>query len=77
MDIEKQKLTDDVLENTELVRLCKKSYITKDDLIDIIQKLNFTEVANFSITCITGYKIELDSDGDKNVRTYSFDINLE
>lgn len=76
MDTEQMKKTNDMLDDALLIKKTKESYISKEAIIDLISSLDFTEVSYFNIECITGYRIKLDSKGEKYVSPYSFEIDI-
>lgn len=55
----------------------KKSYITKEELINILTNMDFCYVENYDIKLITGFKIKIEDTGEeylyplgKNIRYY-------
>lgn len=56
----------EMLNDSILIKATKDSYMKKEDLIKIIE----------NITCITGYKINVNSDGNKYVTTLSFEVDI-
>lgn len=55
----------------------RNSYMKKQDLIDMITKLNFDAVKEIKLECITSYEyIPGDDEHDSRVKTYGFDINI-
>ena len=75
MDREKMKLTDEVIENDKLIQLSKESYITKEELIKILEELNCIAFKSITLNCITGFKVAY-NENEKYVKTYGFDINI-
>lgn len=67
----------EVFENNEMVKQVKQSYITKENLIKLIESLSFTEVKEFSMFCITSYKINVNEKGNKYVDKLGFDIRID
>ena len=72
MNIEKYEL-----EDTELLVLAEKSYITKEKLIEFINALDFERVKDFSMQVITGYRIRINNEGKKYVDTLGYDIRID
>lgn len=67
----------EMLKDSLLIKATKDSYMKKEDLIKMIENLNFTEIENIRLSCITGYKIKVNNNGNKYVQTlgFEFDIN--
>lgn len=67
----------EMLNDSLLIKATKDSYMKKEDLIKMIENLNFTEIENIRLSCITGYKIKVNNNGNKYVQTlgFEFDIN--
>ena len=42
----------------------------------MIENLNFSEVENIRISCITGYKIKVNDNGNKYVQTLGFKVDI-
>ena len=59
------------------IKACKNSYLKKEDLIKILEDLNFTEVKDIRLTCITGYQIKVNDKGDKYIYPLGFEINID
>ncbi len=64
------------LEDTELIELTEKSYMTKEKLIEFINTLDFKQVKDFSLEVITGYRIKINDDNEKYVSTIGYDIHI-
>lgn len=56
-----------------------KSYITKDEFINMLNNLHFEYVKHLHIDLITGYLIETDPDNPKeqDTRPLYYTINIE
>ena len=67
----------ETFENAYIIKQAKHSYISKEDLINLIESLNFTEVTDFSMFCITSYKIVKNEKGNKYVDKLGFDIKID
>lgn len=59
--------------DVQLIKSTKASYLSKEDLIKMIQELNFGEVKSLSLEVITGYRIE----ENRNVTTLGYDIRID
>ncbi len=66
-----------MLNDSILIKASKDSYLKKEDLIHMLENLNFTEVKDFSVTCITGYKIKTNDKNEKYVQTLGYDIRID
>lgn len=75
--MENKEELNEVFENNEMVKQVKQSYMTKQDLINLIESLTFTEVTDFSMFCITSYKIAKNEKGNKYVDKLGFDIKID
>lgn len=73
MNKENQELLNDSI----LIKASKDSYLKKEDLIKMLENLNFTEVKDIRISFITGYQIRKNDKGNKYVQTLGYDINIE
>lgn len=67
----------ELLNDSLLIKASKDSYLKKEDLIHMLENLNFTEVKDFSVTCITGYKIKTNDKNEKYVQTLGYDIRID
>ena len=68
--------TKELLNDSLLIKATKGSYMKKEDLIKMIENLNFSEVENIRISCITGYKIKVNDNGNKYVQTLGFEVDI-
>ena len=59
--------------DVQLIKSTRASYLSKEDLIKMIQELNFGEVKSLSLEVITGYRIE----ENRNVTTLGYDIRID
>lgn len=66
----------ELLNDSLLIKALKDSYLKKEDLIKMIENLNFSEVENIRISCITGYKIKVNDNGNKYVQTLGFKVDI-
>ena len=69
--------TKEMLNDNLLIKATKDSYMKKEDLIKMIENLNFSEIENVRISCITGYKIKVNDNGNKYVQTLGYDIRID
>ena len=67
----------ELLNDSILIKATKDSYLKKEDLIKMLENLNFTEVKDVSITCITGYKIKTNDKNEKYVQSLGYDIRID
>lgn len=75
--MENKEELNETFENDCMIKQAKNSYISKEDLIKLIESLNFTEVTDFSMFCITSYKIKKNEHGNKYVDKLGFDIKID
>lgn len=68
--------TKEMLNDNLLIKATKDSYMKKEDLIKMIENLNFDEVESIRLSCITGYKIKINDNGNKYVQSLGFDVNI-
>ena len=68
--------TKEILNDNLLIKATKDSYMKKEDLIKMIENLNFNEVESIRLSCITGYKITIKDNGNKYVQSLGFDVNI-
>lgn len=61
----------------EDIELIKKSYITKEELLEMITKLDFIAVKSLSLYAITGYHINVNRDGNDYLDTYCKEIRID
>ena len=66
----------EMLNDSLLIKATKASYMKKEDLLKMIEILNFSEVEEIKIFCITGYKIKVNDNGSKYVQTLGFDVHI-
>lgn len=71
-DANKEMLNDSIL-----IKATKDSYMKKEDLIHMLENLKFTEVKDFRVTCITGYKIKTNDKNEKYVQSLGYDIRID
>ena len=70
--------TKQLIEDSILVKIAKESYIKKEDFIEMLNKLKFTEIKSVRIKFITGYQVEIDDDdGQPYVKTLGYDIEID
>lgn len=67
----------ELLNDSLLIKATKEGYLKKEDLIKMLENLNFSEVKDFCITCITGYKIKINDKGEKYVQSLGYDIHID
>lgn len=67
----------EVFEKNNMIKLVKDSYLSKDDLIKLIESLTFTEVKEFSMFCITSYMVKTNENGKEYVDKLGFDISID
>ena len=68
--------TKKLLEESIMVKKVRKSYLKKDEFIEMINKLNFTEVKMARIEFITGYEIKNIDNGKPYVNTLGYEIEI-
>lgn len=66
----------EMLNDSLLIKATKDSYMKKEDLLKMIENLNFSEVENIKLSCITGYKIKVNDNGNKYVQTLGFEVDI-
>lgn len=66
----------ELLNDSILIKATKDSYMKKEDLIKMIETLNFSEVETVRISFITGYKIKVNDNGNKYVQTLGFELDI-
>lgn len=59
--------------------VCYNSYMTKDELINMIKELRFERVKNLHMDLITGYLLKMDPDNPKgqDIKTLYYTIDIE
>lgn len=67
----------EMLNDSLLIKATKDSYMKKEDLIKMIENLNFSEVKNFTCEFITGYQIKKNDKGEKHVQSLGFEIRID
>lgn len=68
----------EILNDSLLIKASKHSYLKKEDLIQMLENLNFSEVKDVNISCITGYQIKVSSSTkEKYVQTLGYDIRID
>lgn len=74
MKDESKEMLNDLL----LIKASKDSYLKKEELIQMLENLKFSEVKDVNITCITGYQIKVSSyTKEKYVQTLGYDIRID
>lgn len=80
MDNETIQISDDIKDlsyQQALVNQTRKSYITKEEFIEIISKLEFDRIKNVNIDFITGYKYVPENEKyNEHVNTLGFNFNI-
>lgn len=80
MDNEIIKMSDDLEDfnyQNALINQSRDSYITKENFIELISKLNFDRIETANIHFITGYEyIPENEKMREHVRTFGYDINI-
>lgn len=80
MDNEIIKMSDDLEDfnyQNALINQSRDSYMTKENFIEIISKLNFDRIETANIHFITGYEyIPKNEKMREHVRTFGYDINI-
>ena len=67
-----------MLNDSLLMKASIDSYLKKEELIQMLENLKFSEVKDVNITCITGYQIkESSSTKEKYVQTLGYDIRID
>ncbi len=66
-----------LLKDCTLIQKAKESYIKKEDLINLINSLSFTEVKSLRLCVITDYGIKYNDDNDPYVKTFGYDIEID
>lgn len=61
----------------EEIELAKKSYITKEEILNMITNMDFIAVKSLSLYAITGYRIGVNRDGDEYLDTYCKEIRID
>lgn len=64
----------EMLNDSILIKATKDSYMKKEDLIKMLETLNFSEIESIRLYCITGYKIKINDNGNKYVQTLGFEV---
>ena len=65
------------IHKTELINNSRHSYITKENFIEIINKLTFDRIETANIHFITGYEYIPENEKTReHVRTFGYDINI-
>lgn len=60
-----------------LIKNCRNSYLTKEDFINIITKLNFDRIQTCNMNFITSYEYIPETEKTRAyVKTYGYDINI-
>lgn len=54
----------------------KKSYMSKDEFIEILSKIEFLCIKEVTIELITGFKYIIDDKGNKTIRPLNKTINI-
>lgn len=67
----------ELLNDSLLIKASKDSYLKKEDLIKMLENLNFTEVKDVNISFITGYKIKYNDKNEKYVQTLGYNIRID
>ena len=69
-----EELGNDLIENdVQLINSTRASYLSKEDLIKMLQELKFGEVKSLSLEVITSYRIN----EDRKVSTLGYDIRID
>ena len=63
-------------EQDKLIKKTDESYITKEQLLQIISSLEFKKVKNARIEFVTDYIIKYNRDDEPYVQALGFDINI-
>ena len=67
-----------MLNDSLLMKASIDSYLKKEELIQMLENLNFSEVKDVNITCITGYQIKTSpATKEKYVQTLGYDIRID
>lgn len=72
-----KEVKDYEMSDKELLENAEKSYITKEQLIEMIISLDFKQVKDLRIEVITGFSIKYDNDGKRFVNTFGYEIHLD
>lgn len=70
-------VNEECMNDSQYISSCTNSYMTKDDLIKILQTTDFYAVQNFSVECITSFVAEKNKDGKTIVSTRGFNIRID
>ena len=80
MDNEIIKMSDDIEDfnyQSALINQTRNSYISKEEFIQLISKMNFDRIKSAQISFITGYKyIPEDEKYNEHVNTLGFEFNI-
>lgn len=68
--------TKQLIEDSILVKKSRESYLKKEDFIEMMNKLKFTEVKTVRIELITGYEVKINDKGKAYVNTLGYDIEI-
>ena len=60
----------------DLLEEAKKSYITKEELIKMIENINFTHVEEFELKVITGFIQKFNAEDKPYIQTLGSKISL-
>ena len=63
-------------EQDKLIKKTDESYITKEQLLQIISSLEFKKIKDARIEFVTDYIIKYDRDDEPYVQALGFDINI-
>lgn len=72
-----KEIKDYEMTDKELLENAEKSYITKENLIEMINGLEFKQVKDFRMEVITGFSIRYDNEEKRYVNTFGYDIHID
>lgn len=64
------------LTNEELLEQARESYISKIQLIEMINALDFEKVKDFRMEVITNFNIKYTDENKRYVNTFGYDIHI-
>lgn len=68
--------TKQLIEESLLVKKARESYLKKEEFIEMINKLNFTEIKLARIEFITDYEVNISAEGKPYVNILGYEIEI-